>query len=313
MNTPQNSFFRPLLHSGNRATVYSLERLIALVPATVWAVLLFGYAAILRILLSVSVVLVLDNLGCFIQNRYRNTALPRIRLRGGVLGLLLALLSPSTLPVWILLLGDAGIVLALQLLRSEARLPLSLPAAVGCLLLLFPAFHSYPLLINSENGLTLAELLRSGEKPMLGVGDMLLGRMDGNMGEIASLLLILGGAYLLVRRQMGWQIPLAATVAAGLCAYVTAPDTMSVFYYMGAQLFSGGFVLVLLFIVADRSSAPMTGRAGLVYGALFGVLVILLRHYTDWDGSLPAALLCSLLAKPLDHWLAPLPFGGRRS
>ena len=169
------------------------------------------------------------------------------------------------------------------------------------------------MLINSENGVTLAELLRSGDKPMLSITDMLLGRMDGNMGEIASLLLILGGVYLFVRGQIGWQIPVAATVAAGLFAYVTAPDTMSVFYYMGAQLFSGAFVLVLLFIASDRASCPMTGRAGLVYGALYGLLVIFIRQYTQLDGSLPAALICSALARPLDHWLAPLPFGGRRS
>ena len=314
MNKHTRSVYpRPLLHSENRAALYSFERLIALIPAVVWAILLFGYAAILRLALSTLVVLAADNLGCFLQNRYLHTAFAPFRLRGAVLGLLLAMLSPSTLPVWMLLLGDAAMVLVLQLFCSETHFPVSLPAAAGCLLLLFPAFQSYPLLINSEDGATLAELLRAGDKPTLGVTDMLLGRMDGNMGEIASLLILLGGAYLCVRRQMGWQIPVSAIASAGILAYLTAPDTMSVFYYMGAQLFSGGFLLVLVFIVSDRASAPMSHRAGLLYGALYGVLVILIRSYTDLDGSLPAALICSPAARLLDQWMAPLPFGGRRS
>ena len=148
--------------------------------------------------------------------------------------------------------------------------------------------------------------------PSLSVTDLLLGRMDGNLGEVASLLLLLGAAYLLVRRRIGWQIPLAGVVAAALTAYVTAPDTMSVYYYMGAQLLSGSFLLVLLFVASDRAAASMTGRAGLFLGAIFGVLVILIRKYVGLDGSLPAALICSLLARPLDGLLAPLPFGGRR-
>ncbi|MBQ8381778.1 MAG: RnfABCDGE type electron transport complex subunit D [Clostridia bacterium] len=302
----------PLLHGADAPVSLSLERLLVLIPTAVWAVLLFGGDAILRILLSTLTVLVLDNVGCFLQNRYRKGNLPRFRLRGAVVGLLIALLSPADLPILLLLIADLYAVAMLQLFRSEANLPVSLVALTGCLLLLFPAFRSFPLLVDSEGGATLAELLRAGEKPTLSMTDMLLGRMDGNMGEIASLLLLLGGAYLLFRRQIGWQIPLAGIVAAALAAYVTAPDTMSVFYYMGAHLFSGSFLLVLIFVTADRTAAPITGRAGLVCGALFGVLVILFRTYTGLDGSLPAALICSFLARPLDYLLAPLPFGGRR-
>ncbi|MBQ8288745.1 MAG: RnfABCDGE type electron transport complex subunit D [Clostridia bacterium] len=302
----------PLLRGGDSPVLLSLERLLVLIPTVVWAVLLFGSDAILRILLSTLTVLVLDNAGCILQNRYLKGNFPRFRLRGAVVGLLLALLSPADLPIPLLLVAALLAVVMLQLFRSEANLPVSLVALMGCLLLFFPAFRSFPLLIDSEGGMTLAELLRAGEKPALSVTDMLLGRMDGNIGEIPSLLLLLGGGYLLFRRQIGWQIPLAGIVAAALMAYVTAPDTMSVFYYMGAHLFSGSFLLVLIFVAADRTSAPITGRAGLVYGAIFGVLVILLRANTGLDGSLPAALVCSLLSRSLDQLLAPLPFGGRR-
>ncbi len=303
----------PKLHTHDTRLGIELERLLSLIPLILWAVLLFSGDVLLRILLSALTVLALDVAGCFLQNRLlKDVQLPRFRLRGAVVGLLIALLSPADLPILLLLSADLLAVLVLQLIRRESDLPLSLPALAGCYLLLFPAARSFPLVIDSEEGKTLLQMLREGEKPMLSVSDMLFGRMDGNMGEIASLLILLGGAYLLLRRQMSWQIPVAGAVAAALTAYVTAPDTMSVYYYMGAHLLSGSFLLVLIYLTADRASAPLNGRAGLAYGALFGVLTILIRHWTGLDGSLPALLLCSPLARPLDWLLAPLPFGGRR-
>lgn len=302
----------PRYHSGESAALLTLERLLALVPAVLWAVLLFGGDALLRILLSTFTVLCLDLAGGLLQNRLLKRGFARLRLRGAVVGLLIALLSPADLPVLLLLAADLLAVLLLQIFRSESNLPVSLTALCGGFLLLFAEARRYPLLIDSEGGVTLAERLAAGDMPSLALEDMLLGRMDGNMGEMASLLLLLGGAYLIYRQQIGWRIPLAGIVCAALTAYITAPDTMSVYYYAGAQLLSGGFLLVLLFIMSDRVSAPITSRAELVCGALFGVLTILLRNETGLDGSIPAALICSLLARPLDRLLAPLPFGGHR-
>lgn len=302
----------PKLHGGDSPCGLDLERLLSLLPAVVWAVLVFGSEALLRILLSTLTVWILDVAGAILQNRYLQKHFPLLRIRGAVLGLLMALLSPSTLPVGILLLADLILVLALQGLESETNLPLSLPALAGAVMLLFSAARTYPLRFDSEGGKLLSDLLQAGQQPSLTVTDMLLGKMDGNMGEIASLLLLLGGGYLICRRQMSWQIPIAGLVGAALTAYILAPDTVSIYYYVGAHLFSGGFLLVLIYIVSDRASAPLNGKAGLLYGALFGVLAIYLRHKTDLDGSLIAALILSILARPLDRMLAPLPFGGRQ-
>ncbi len=307
-----NRPLEPRFRGGDTANLLSLEKLAALIPAAVWAILLFDSDALSRILLSTLTVFLLDVTGCNLQRTFLKVPMPVLRLRGAVIGLLLALLSPADLPIWLLTVADLLAVALCQIFRSEAHYPLSLTATVGCFLLLFAEARRFPLLLDSEEGLTLLEMLRAGDMPSLGITDMLLGRMDGNMGELPSLLLLLGGGYLLFCRQIGWQIPLAGGVAAAVTAYVVAPDTMSVYYFVGAHLLSGSFLLVLLFIVADRSSAPITGRAGLVCGGLYGLLTVYLRHKFSLDGALPAALFCSLIARPLDHLMAPLPFGGRR-
>lgn len=301
----------PKLHGGDSPRTLDLERLLSLLPAAIWAVLVFGNAALTRILLSTLIVWGADLVGGILQNIIFKKHFPWIRFRGAILGLLMALLSPSTLPIWILLLADLILVVALQGLHSEVNIPLSLPALAGAFMLLFSASRTFPLIFDSEGGKLFADLLRAGEQPSLSVWDMLLGKMDGNMGEIASLLLLLGGLYLLCRRQMSWQIPLAGVAGGALTAYLLAPDTISVYYYVGAQLFSGGFLLVLLYVVGDRMSAPFNGKAGLLYGALFGVLTMYIRHKTQMDGSLIAALILSVIARPMDRLLAPLPFGGR--
>lgn len=303
----------PRLHGYDNPRSLHLEFLVSLIPVAVWATVLFGWQALLRILLSTCTVFLLDFLGRFLQKRllHRPFADP-FSLRAAIVGLLIALPMPSNLPIWMLLLADLIAALLLQLIRCEAYLPISLPALAGCFLLLFPAARRYPLVIDSEGGKRLLTLLRAGDKPDLTVTDMLLGRMDGNLGEVASLLLILGGGYLLVRRHIQWQIPLAGLAGAAITAYLTAPDTMSVYYFVGAHLFSGSFLLVLLYFAADRTSAPICPKSGLIYGALYGVLTVLIRMQFGIDGALPAILLTSVFSYPLDRFLAPLPFGGRR-
>ena len=302
----------PKLHGSESSRSLDLEKLLALVPVALWAVLVYGNAAWTRMLISTLVVWGADTFLGILQNLLLKRHFPWVRFRGAFLGLLMALLSPANLPIYVLVITDLLIVAVLQGLRSEVHFPLSLPALAGLFMLLFEASRSYPLIFDSESGKLVPQMLKAGQQPNLSIWDMLLGKMDGNMGEIASLLLLLGGCYLIFRRHISWQIPVAGLVGGALVAYLFAPDTISIYYYVGAELLSGGFLLVLLFVLSDRMSAPINGKAGLFYGLLFGVLAMYIRHKTNLDGSLIAALILSVLARPMDYLLAPVPFGGRR-
>ena len=302
----------PKLHGSESARSIDLERFLAMLPVALWAVLVYGNDALTRILLSTLAVWGADTVLGILQNLFLHRQFTWVRFRGAVLGLLMALLSPANLPLYILLIADLILVLVLQGLKSEVHLPLSLPALTGAAMLLFEASRSYPLIFDSEGGKLISDLLKAGQQPGLSVWDMLLGKMDGNMGEIASLLLLLGCRYLILRRHISWQIPVAGLVGGALTAYLLAPDTISIYYFIGAELLSGGFLLVLFFVLSDRMSAPIYGKAGLFYGLLYGMLTMYIRHKTNLDGSLIAALILSVLARPLDYFMAPLPFGGRR-
>ena len=303
----------PRLHGYDNPSSHHLEVLVTLLPITVWATVHFGVSALLRLILSALTVFALD---CFVRfwkkKVFRLPVKEWFSLRAATLGLLIALPMPSTLSIRMLLLADLLAVLILLVVGAETYLPISLPALTGTLLLLFPAARAYPLIVDSENGKTLLSLLRSGTMPELSISDMLWGKMDGNMGDVASLLILVAGGYLLCRGYIRWQIPLAGIGAAAVVAYFLAPDTMSVYYFVGAHLFSGSFLLVLIYFASDRTSAPMSPRAGLVYGVLFGGLTIFFRVQFGIDGALPAMLITSVFSYPLDRVLLPLPFGGRR-
>ena len=302
----------PRLHGYDNPSSHHLEVLVTLVPLTIWATLHFGGQALLRILLSAALVMGLDIAGRVVQRKLLHRPIKRLfSLRAAVLGMLIALPMPSTLPIWVLILGDLAAVAVLHLVGAETYLPISLPALIGSAMLLIPAARRYPLLVDSEDGETLLSLLKRGDMPELSINDMLLGKMDGNMGDVASLLIIVAAVYLIWRGYIHWQIPLAGIFSAEVVAYLMAFDTMSVYYFVGAHLFSGSFLLVLIYFAADRTSAPMSPKAGLIYGAMFGALTVLLRMNHGIDGALPAMLLTSAFSYLLDRYLTPLPFGGR--
>lgn len=310
--TPAPLLSEPRVHSNEGIGFVRAEWLVALFPICLWSFFLFGGYALLAMLLSMICCMGVDIL-IRILRRKKGASVALWELTPAVIGLLIAFLLPSDAPIWLyalaaLLAGCVG-----QLFGSMSSCPLSLPALIICLMrLVFPSLTDIALRFDSESGRTVAELLAAGEKPNASIADLLLGRTDGMIGEIASLLIILAAVYLMFRKQISWHIPVAWIFGGAIAAYLTAPETMSVYFYLGAQLLTGSFMLVGCLIAPSRTTAPVTMRAGLIVGFVGGVLAMLFRKWLGIDGALLAALICSLPARPLDRLLAPLPFGGRK-
>lgn len=302
----------PRLRSGEAVGFVRAEWLIALLPICMWSYFLFGGYALAAEALSMAVCLLTDFVIRLIRRR-KDPLLAPFDLTPAVVGLTVAFLLPSDCPLWLYSLAALLAALIGGAFGAMSNSPICLPAAAVIVVrAIFPSRTDPVLVLDSEEGRTVAELLAEGQKPTASIVDLLLGRTDGMIGEIASLFILLAAAYLIYRKHIGWQVPLAWLAGGALTAYLTAPDTMSVYYYTGAQLLTGGFLLVGCLIVSNRITAPITPSAGLVVGALGGILTILFRQTLNVDGALLAALIVSLIARPLDRLLAPIPFGGRR-
>jgi electron transport complex protein RnfD len=140
--------------------------------------------------------------------------------------------------------------------------------------------------------------------------DLLLGNTGGSLGETSALLLLLGGIYLFLRRDLDWRIPVGI--------FVTAAAFSGILYMVDAQkypsalftLFSGGMLLGALFMATDPVTSPVTPRGAWIFAIGIGFLVVLIRVFGGFPEGMMYAILLMNAATPLiDRWTQPRVFG----
>ena len=131
---------------------------------------------------------------------------------------------------------------------------------------------------------------------------------------VLSLMLLLGGAYLVMRKVITIHIPVAYIGTVALITFVF-PQTGGFFdlRFMAASILSGGLVLGAFFMATDYVTSPTAPRARLVYGVLCGLLTVFIRYFCGApEGVSYSILICNLLVYYLDRFLRPRRFGQKR-
>jgi electron transport complex protein RnfD len=139
--------------------------------------------------------------------------------------------------------------------------------------------------------------------------DLAFGLISGSTGETCAALILLGGLYLVWRRCMSWRIPVAvlATVAVLSGALRLVSDTYPSPLFM---LFSGGLMLGAVFMATDMVATPMTNSGLWIYGALIGVLVVVIRVWGGMpEGVMYAILFANGVSPLIDRWIQPRTYG----
>ncbi len=140
--------------------------------------------------------------------------------------------------------------------------------------------------------------------------DFLSGAVTASAGETSALLILLCGLYLVVRKFMDWRIPLAILGSAALTALAFQivdparyPDPLFV-------LLSGGMMLGAVFMASDMATSPVTPKGVWIYGALIGVLTVMIRYFGGLtEGVMYAILIGNALAPLIDQVVQPKVFG----
>ena len=135
--------------------------------------------------------------------------------------------------------------------------------------------------------------------------------LTGHMAVGPSpLLILLCGTYLALRRFMDWRIPIAVLGSAGLSALLIYAVFGTRFPDPFFMLFSGGLVLGAVFMATDMATSPVTPRGMWLYGALIGVLTVVIRYYSGLPEGVMYAILIGNAATPLiERITQPTPFG----
>jgi Na+-translocating ferredoxin:NAD+ oxidoreductase subunit D len=139
----------------------------------------------------------------------------------------------------------------------------------------------------------------------------LITSLSGHMAVGPSpLLILLCGIYLASRRFMDWRIPMAILGSAGLTAWLLFALSPYRFPNPFFMLFSGGLILGAMYMATDMATSPVTPKGMWVYGALIGLLTVIIRYYSGLpEGVMYAILLGNALTPLIEKVTQPTPFG----
>jgi electron transport complex protein RnfD len=137
--------------------------------------------------------------------------------------------------------------------------------------------------------------------------DAALGNMGGSMGEVGAIALLLGFAYLLCFRVITWHIPVAIIGTAALFSLcIGAP--------VGVEILSGGMLLGAIFMATDYVTSPMSRPGMLLYGAMIGIITIIIRQWGAYPEGMSFAILIMNGVTPLiNRYMKPRKFGEGRA
>ena len=296
-----------------------LDVLIALIPATVWGIYMFGLRAALVVLTCVVSSVLFELITQILLRRTVTIS----DCSAAVTGLLLGLNLSPAVPLYVPVVGSAfAIIVVKQLFGGIGKNVMNPALAARVFLMLawtgqmtvFPAaYDRVPLGVDAVASATPLVALKQGVLPQASLVDLFFGRVGGCIGEISVLMLLIGGIYLLARRVITWHIPLSFLGTVALLTFLSPQGDIPRLTFMLTSLCGGGLVLGAFFMATDYVTSPVTPTGRLIYGAGCGVLVVFLRYFSGYnEGVSFAILIMNALVWYLDMLTKPRVFGKAR-
>ena len=302
----------PHIRGNFRTNRIMLDVVIALLPALAVGVFVLGIRALLVAIVCIASAVASEWLYSVVT-KTRNTVVDGSAV---VTGLLLAMTLPATVPCWQAAIGSAFAIIVVKALCGGLGQNIFNPAlaARAFMMLVWPAsMVRYAAL--GVDGVTAATPLHHMVMPALPeetLLDMFLGNCPGSIGEISALALLIGGAYLVIRKVISVRIPVAylATVAVlTLIFYKTDYPVRWMLY----SLLSGGVMLGAIFMATDYATSPATAGGQIVYGIGCGILTVVFRYFGLFpEGVTYAILIMNAMVWVIDRYTAPRRFGVKK-
>ena len=298
-----------------------LDVIIAMCPALIWAIIYFGVEALLLTAVSVIGCVVFEGLYRKLMHKPQSID----DLSAVVTGMLLAFVCPATTPLWMILIGDFFAIIVVKQLFGGIGKNFLNPALAGRAFLFFSwtatmtswavpkALGGVSVAADAVTMATPLSLLKEGSD-IAAQGydylDMFLGFMPGSIGEISALALLIGGAYLLIRKVINWRIPVAFIGTVAVLTFIFPRNGYANLDWMLYNLLSGGLLLGAFFMATDYSSSPVTLNGQLLFGFGCGALTVLIRYFGGFpEGVSFAILIMNLCAWAIDKGTRGRQFG----
>ncbi|MBR2406213.1 MAG: RnfABCDGE type electron transport complex subunit D [Clostridia bacterium] len=307
----------PHVHCGMNTRDVMRDVIIALIPALLASIWLFGFRALAVEVVCVAAAIAAEYLSRRVMKRAQTVG----DLSAVVTGLLLAFNLPSTIPLWQAAFGSVvAIVVAKQMFGGLGQNFVN-PALVGRIVLMgsFPGEMNnweapFAWLGKTDVVSSATPLAEGAEIPPL--TDLLFGLRGGSLGETCVIALLIGGLYLVIRRVISPMIPvvyIGTVFVLTLLLGNVGAETWSLYTQAPAAVLSGGLMLGAVFMATDYATCPINRTGKLVYAIGCGVITVLIRLF----GSLPegvsfAIVIMNILVPLIERVTRPRPFGEQR-
>lgn len=327
MNNLYNVSTSPHTRSWFTTSNIMQDVVIALIPASLFGVYNFGFKALLVILTCIATCVLTE----YIFEKAMKKPLTTGDFSAVVTGLLLALNMPSSIPLWIPVIGSVFAILVIKMLYGGIGQNFMNPAlGARCFLLIsfagrmndftvpavdktssvpkmFQLLNHGAIALDGVSGATPLTALKAGES--VNVFDMFIGSIGGTIGETSAIALLIGAIYLFAKKIINWRIPITYLASFSLYVLIFGGKGFELNFLM-AQLFGGGLMLGAFFMATDYVTSPITRRGQIVYGIVLGIMTGVFRFLgASAEGVSYAIIFCNLLVPLIEKVTLPAMFG----
>lgn len=226
-----------------------------------------------------------------------------------VTGLLLAYNLPPTMPLWMAICGSIFAIIVVKGFYGGLGCNIVNPAlaARAMMLISWPtAMTTWT--VQGISGATPLAAMKAGKVFEISCWDLLVGNMGGCIGEVSSVLLILGGIYLIWEGVISWRIPVIYIATTAILASIFGHGSFT------AEIFTGGLLIGAFFMATDYTTSPMSAKGQVIYAFGCGLLTALIRTWGGYPEGVSFSILIMNIAVPLiDKYTAPRILGAPKS
>lgn len=307
----------PHFRATKSTRVLMRDVLIALAPALVAAVVIFGARALVLTAVCAAACILFE----YLYRKLMHLPNTAADLSAAVTGVLIAFNLPVGMPLWMAVIGCFAAIVIIKQLFGGLGKNFANPAIVARIVLLISFATPMTTWVLPTNSVT--PDVTTGATPLAvqaslsdvatgataaqqlpGYFDMFIGRIGGSMGETCTIALLLGGIYLVARGVITVTTPLAFIGTTFVLSWMLGADPVF-------HILAGGVMLGAIFMATDYVTSPTTERGKLIFGIGCGLITVIIRLYGSYPEGVSFALLIMNIVTPhIDRLTSIKAFGG---
>lgn len=298
----------PHFHDNSSSRRIMLDVIIALLPAVIASIVIFGLKSLWLIITCVLSAVASEWLFDICTKKKETVG----DLSAVVTGLLLALNLGTEVSLYEAVIGSVFAIVFVKCIFGGLGKNFANPAITGRVFMLI-AFGSVTSFVNPKgvelvsSATPLANLASNSMENLPTLLQMMLGLHGGTIGETCIIALIVGWIYLSVRKVIKWYVPASFIITVYILFLLVTGSPVYALY----EILSGGLFLGAIFMATDYVTTPITVKGKVVFCICCGIITFIIRRFCSLpEGVSFSILIMNILTPFVEKLTANVPLGG---